>query len=286
MRINCIVISQLTAYNFTLLPYPSKGAMMSGCEDGMFVPDAKSEDKLNVLIRGQYYGHPNRIRATVDKDQRQCVWKDPLIDPTVVDGKVVYTKPLLFMPSAVGGIVEYAADHFDRQLRYNLIVVKYSSSISRIILRPDGLGVIPQSIPAIALGIGAQGLSLTQAPDGTLIDLRYGPGAVFYHKAVEAETTTLKVHAVFPRRGPAVGGYLLNVFGINLDSVVSVVIVDPQKGGVECPIVSFISPMKLTCTMPPGDRGTTVNIRVTSNPTKGETYQFLRGFRYITGLSL
>jgi hypothetical protein len=259
--------------------------MMSGCDDGMFVPDAKSEDKLNVLIRGQYYGHPNRIRALVDNDQRQCVWKDPLVDPPIVDGKVVYQKPLLMMPSSVGGLMEYTADHFDRQLRYNLIVVKYTSSISRIILRPDGLGVIPQSNPALALGIGAQGLSLTQAPDGTLIDIRYSTGSVFYHRAVEAPTTALKVHAVFPRRGPASGGYLLNVFGVNLDSVVSVVIVDPQKSDVECPIVSLVSQKKLTCTMPPGDRGTTVNIRVISNSAKGETYQFLRGFRYITGLS-
>lgn len=258
---------------------------MAGCEDGMFVPDAKSQDKLNVLIRGQYYGHPNRIRAIVDNDQRQCVWKDPLVDPAVVDGKVVYRKPLLMMPSSLGGVIEYAADHFDRQLRYNLIVVKYTGSISRIILRPDGLGVIPQSDPAIALGIGAQGLSLTQAPDGTLIDIRYSTSSVFYHRAIEAATTTLRVHAVFPRRGPANGGYLLNVFGVNLDSVVSVMIVDPQKGSVECPIVSLISPMKLTCTMPPGNGGTTVNIRVTSNAEKGETYQFLRGFRYITGLS-
>lgn len=258
---------------------------MSGCENGMSVPDAQSQDKLNVLIRGQYYGHPNRIRAIADNDQRQCVWKNPLVDPAVVDGKVVYQKPILMMPSSVGGIIEYAADHFDRQLRYNLIVVKHTSSISRIILRPDGLGVIPQSIPALAMGIGTSGLSLTQAPDGTLIDIRYGASAVYYHKAIEADTTTLKVHSVFPRRGPAVGGYLLNVFGVNLDSVVAVVIFDAENNGAECPIVSIISPIKLTCTMPPGDRGTTVNIQVTSNPTKGETYQFLRGFRYITGLS-
>lgn len=251
----------------------------------MFIPDAQTQDELNVLIRGEYYGHPNRIRAIVDKDQRQCVWKDPAVDTEVVNGKVVYRKPLLMLPSSAGGLIEYAADHFDRQLRHNLIVVKYTSTISRVILRPDGLGVIPQSNPALALGIGAQGLSLTQAPDGTLIDIRYGISSVFYHKAVETPTSMLKVHAVFPRRGPAVGGYQLSVFGVNLDSAVSVLIVDPQKGGIECPIVSIISSRKLKCTMPPGDGGTTVDIRVTSNPTKGETYQFLRGFRYITGLS-
>lgn len=258
---------------------------MAGCGDGMSVPDAKTEDELNVLIRGEYYGHPNRIRAITDNDQRQCFWKDTTVDSEVVNGKVVYRKPLLTMPSSVGGIMEYAADYFDRQLRYNLIVVKYSSTISRIILRPDGLGVIPQSIPAIALGIGGQGLSLTQAPDGTIIDIRYPVSAVHYHKAIEEPTTVLKVHAVFPRRGPAAGGYLLNVFGVNLDSAITVEIVDPGKGAVECPVVSILSSRKLTCTMPPGDRGTTVNIRVTSTPTKGETYQFLRGFRYITGLS-
>jgi IPT/TIG domain len=242
----------------------------------------QTQDKVNVLLRGNYYGHPNRIRAIVDNDPRQCVWKDPVVDPDVVDGKVTYTKPLVMMPSSIAGIIEYSADHFDRQLRHNLIVVKYTSSMSRIILRSDGLGVIPQSNPPLALGIGTKGLSITQAPDGTLIEIRYSSSSVVYHRAVENVTSTLKVFSAFPRRGPAGGGYLLSVFGQNLDNATNVVIVNPRIGNIDCPIVSIISPKKLTCTMPQGDRGTTVHIQVSSNMM---TYQYLRGFRYINGIS-
>jgi IPT/TIG domain len=256
------------------------GAMMTGCQEGMYKPDAKTQDRVHVLLGGKYYGHPNRIRAVVDNDPRQCVWKDPVIDPDVMHGKVTYQKPLVMMPSSTTGIIEYTADHFDRQLRHNLLVVKYTSSLSRIILRSDGLGVIPQSNPPLALGIGQQGLSITQAPDGTLIEIRYTNSSVFYHQAVENVTSTLKVFSAFPRRGPAKGGFVLNVFGRNLDTVTTVVIVNPRIGDMDCPIVSIISSNKLTCTMPQGDRGTTVHIRVSSNIT---TYHYLRGFRYING---
>jgi hypothetical protein len=256
--------------------------MMTGCGEGMTKPDVKTSDKVDVLLRGNYYGHPNRKRAIFDNDPRQCVWKHPVDDSEIVDGKVAFKKPLVMMPSSITGIIEYTADHFDRQLRHNLIVVKYTSSLSRIILRSDGLGVIPQSNPTLALGIGAQGLSITQAPDGTLIEIRYGASKVFYHRAVENVTSTLKVFSVFPRRGPAGGGYPLRVFGQNLDTTTTVVIVNPRLGNINCPIVSIVSPNVLTCTMPQGDRGTTVNVQVASNSS---TYQYLRGFRYISDLS-
>jgi hypothetical protein len=85
-------------------------------------------------------------------------------------------------------------------------------------LRPDGLGVLPQSNPALPLGIGSKGLSLTQALDGTLVDIRYITNSVFYRKPVKAITATLKVFAVFPRRGHALGGYVLSAYGQNFDN--------------------------------------------------------------------
>jgi IPT/TIG domain len=259
------------------------GAMMTGCEDGMFRPDEKTQDRVDVLLPKKYYGHPNRKRAIVDNDPRQCVWKNPTIDPSVVNGQELYQAPLLMMPSSMGGIIEYAADYFDRQLRGNLIAVKYTSSISRIILRPDGLGVIPQSIPALPLGIGSKGLSLTQAPDGTLVDIRYNTNSVFYHKPVEAISATLKVFAVFPRRGHALGGYVLSVYGQNFDNSTTVTIAGEHGGDVDCPTISMDNSVLLTCSMPPGDRGSTVHV-IVSNGSTGKTYEFRRGFRYISGI--
>jgi IPT/TIG domain len=266
-----------------LTKLPNEGKMMTGCDDGMFRPDEQTQDKVDVLIRGKYYGFPNRRRAVVDNDSRQCAWKNPTLDPAIVNGQVLYQLPLVMMPSSMGGITEYTADHFNRQLRGNLIAVKYTSTMLRIILRPDGLGVIPQSNPPLTLGIGAKGLSITQAPDGTLFDIRYATGSVFYHKPVEAGTAKLKVYSVFPRRGHAMGGYLLHIYGQNLDNNSTVTIVGGQGGNVDCPIEAVAPPNRLSCTMPPGDRGTTLNILVRSGSTS-ETYEFRRGFRYVAGL--
>lgn len=265
------------------IPVTHPGAMMTGCEDGMFKPDEKTQDKFDVLIRGKYYGHPNRKRAIVDNDSRQCVWKDPSVDPSIVDGQELYKAPLLIMPTPMGGIIEYTADYFDRQLRGNLIAVRYTSNLFRIILRSDGLGVIPQSNPALPLGIGEKGLSITQAPDGTLIDIRYNTFSVFYHKPVEDSTDALKVYSVFPRRGHAVGGYTLNIYGLNFDNTTTVMIVGEEGGALGCPLISMDSFTLLKCTMPPWDRGSTVHVFVSKDNT-GETYEFFRGFRYIMGI--
>jgi IPT/TIG domain len=276
-----LYFSRLTLKNiFTI----QTGAMMTGCGDGMFKPDEQTQDRLDVLVKGKYYGQPNRKRAIVDTDPRQCVWKNAAVDPTVVNGQEVYKAPLLIVPSSMGGVIEYTSDHFDRQLRGNLILSRYTSSMYRVILRPDGLGVIPQSNPALLLGIGEKCLSLTEAPDGTLIDIRYNTFSVFYHKPVERITEDLKVYSVFPRRAHARGGFVLNVYGLNFDSTTSIVIVGEQGGSLGCPLIPTISSTLLKCTMPPWDRGSTVHIYVSKSST-GETYEFLRGFRYINGIS-
>jgi hypothetical protein len=257
--------------------------MMTGCGEGMLKPDEQTQDRLDVLIQGKYYGHPNHKRATVENDPRQCVWKNPAVDPAVENGQELYKAPLLIVPSSMGGVMEYTSDYFDRQLRGNLILARYSSTMYRVILRPDGLGVIPQSDPALLLGIGEKCLSLTEAPDGTLIDIRYNTFSVFYHKPVERSTEDLKVYSVFPRRGHALGGYTLKIFGLNFDNSTSVMIVGEDGGAFGCPLSPMDSSTLLKCTMPPWDRGSTVHVYVYKDST-GETYTFLRGFRYITGI--
>jgi hypothetical protein len=116
------------------------GDMMTGCDDGMFMPDVETEDKINVLIRGSYYGHPNKKRAIVDNDPRQYAWQNPSVPNRN------YTFPLFLMPSSTDGIMEYWADYFDGQLRGNLITSKYSGGPYRDILTQDGRSVIPKAI--------------------------------------------------------------------------------------------------------------------------------------------
>lgn len=130
---------------------PGYGNLMTGCGDNDFISDdlMNESDKVNRIVEGGYYGHPNKIRALTDGDSRQCVWKSGTA-PSDND----YDAPLLLVDSSTDGIIEFVTDHFDGQLRGNLIVSKYQGSLYRIILTPNGEAVIPQSVPALDL-VGA-----------------------------------------------------------------------------------------------------------------------------------
>jgi len=89
------------------------GQMLKGC-NGQQISDAWEGDKINLLEKGNYYGHPNRKRG--EKDPRQCVWRSQH-EPSGSG----FTAPLLKTQSSTVGIVEFQSDHFDGQLRGNLI---------------------------------------------------------------------------------------------------------------------------------------------------------------------
>ena len=240
---------------------------MTGCGPTQFIPGVDTEDKINLLVQGKYYGSPNAKRAAKDNDTRQCVWRDPTGPSTSS-----FTAPLILMKSSTDGIIEYQADHFDGQLRGNLITSKYTDGLFRVILTPDGLAVAPESVPPIPL-VGDDGLSVTQAPNGNLIDVRLGTNSLYYHKPNEAPTTALKVKAVFPQRGGQAGGNKLSVYGINFGASPIVTV-----GGKNCSVLPKSATM-IECTVPGGSG--TVNVIVSSS---AGTYTFQKGYRYITGV--
>ena len=107
---------------------------MTGCGPNQWIPAVETGDKINLLVQGNYYGAPNAKRAAVHNDTRQCVWRD-----TTGPSTSSFTAPLIIMPSSTDGIIEYQADHFDGQLRGNLITFKYTGGLFRVILTLDGL---------------------------------------------------------------------------------------------------------------------------------------------------
>jgi IPT/TIG domain/Glucose / Sorbosone dehydrogenase len=246
------------------------GDMMTGCGPGQSIPARAEQDKINLLVKGGYYGAPNRKRALTNNDPRQCVWRSQN-EPSDAN----FTAPILVVKSSTDGIIEFQSDHFDGQLRGNLIAAKYLGSLYRVILTPDGKGVIPQSNPAIELlgDYDPQALSLTQAPDGTIISCSVGSNMLSFHKPNELPTTAMQVKSVFPRRGGQAGGNTLTIFGVNFGASPTVTV-----GGGPCTVISAIA-TKIECTVP-GSTGT-VDVVVTAG---GQTYTFQKGYRYVTGL--
>lgn len=155
-----------------------------------------------------------------------------------------------------------------------LFCSKYRDGLFRIILREDGEKVIPQSIPPIPL-VGDNTLSVTQAPDGTLIDTRYSTNQIFVHSPIiSTPSPELLVFGVFPRRGGEDGGYILSIYGKNFQRGTPLV----QVGERKCPLIS-VKPKRITCRVY-GGKGI-VDVRVII----GKDKVFLtQGFRYIRGM--
>ena len=242
---------------------------MTGCGETEFTEDAEEDDRLNLIQKGKYYGHPNPIRAKIDNDPRQCVWRKPT-DPT----SATHERALSTLFPSANGIIEYEADFFDKQLRHNIIVSRYKNGLYRAILSPDGKSIIPDSTPLIPL-VGAAGLDVTMAPNGNLIEVRLSSNSLGVHVAKEAVMTILQVKSIFPRRGGQAGGTILTIYGINLGSNISTKV---TVGRQSCPVLSATSTV-IECVVPPGGLGTA---DIVVNGIAG-SYTFQRGYRYISG---
>jgi hypothetical protein len=142
----------------------------------------------------------------------------------------------------------------------------------RIVLDESGEKVIfgPSSI------LESAGLDLTQGPDGTLFVAEVNNNAIVFHKPAESPYGSLVVKSVFPRRGGASGGTLLQVFGEKLVDAASPT-TTVTVGGNLCSLVTF-SADKLECRLPTGAGLVDV---VVSNGSSTST--FLKSYRYVGG---
>lgn len=249
------------------------GDMLTGCGPNQFIADVETEDKINLLVKGGYYGHPNPKRASANNEPRQCVWRNPS-EPSDAG----YTEPLVIIKSSTDGIIEWQTDHFDGQLRGNLITSKYYDGMHRVVLTPNGQSVIPESNPPLSLGVGDNGLDLCQSPSGVLIEARPGENALYFHKPNEpppTDPTAVVVKGVFPRRGSLAGGSKLSVYGINLAANGQPTV---TVGTAACPVVTW-SNTKVVCTLPGGID--TVSVSVQSGAAQST---FENGYRYVSGI--
>lgn len=226
---------------------------------------------VHVILEDHYYGHPNPIRAAADDDPRQCKYR--FIDEPSDDE---YTAPIVVAPSSTGAIIEYQSDHFGGQLRHNLIYSKFTSKLYRVILQPDGLGVIPQSDPPLGL-VGAKGLGVTQAPDGSLVEVQYSVNQLWTHIPAEDPSEVVKVNSVFPRRGPPAGGSKLTIYGYKLMTAEASPVV--TVGGFSCDVdIGSATASKITCKLPGGSGLVDVTVTVGT-----ESYTFKKGYKFVTG---
>ena len=147
------------------------GPTSTGCGPGQQIPDKYASDELNLIKKNNWYGHPNHKRA--QDDPKQCVWYGP-----------GYTMPLMVLQSSTGAIIEFASDHFNMQIRGNLIYAKYGLEIYLTVFDQTG-NPAPGITAPISIG-GDMTLGLTKAPSGDRclfpverMSLLRAPGIIF-----------------------------------------------------------------------------------------------------------
>lgn len=258
------VVLHSNGYLYSTDNGPNKDYGKKSVDCDNFGLDPDFPDELNVLLEDEYYGHANRKRG--EDDHRQCMYFG--LDTPSIAG--VRRAPLLTFPPSSDGIVEWETEHFNGQLRGNLIVGQFVGVLWRVILSQDGL-----SAPNGPIVLDPQGgLDVTQGPDGTLFVADVGAGKVTYLIPDEAPSLVTVVKASWPRRGPLSGGNVLTVYGELLtlggNPKVSV-------GGSSCFIIAFTE-TKVKCIIPSGFGK--VDVILTSGSFNSTLHT---GYRYISG---
>jgi len=205
-------------------------------------PGTETEDKLVRLVRGQYYGHPNRNRGRFDA--RQCVYKHPW-EPSG-DG---YMEPMGWMESSTDGIIDYRANSFQGTIRGDLFLSKASFGRSGLLYRAE-LSDNGQWLEAGPYDfLPHSGLSLTMGLHGELIIPQLRKNKVLaYQPQEDAPPVGPRLLNVYPSRGPSQGGNEIIVTGHNLNVEGTVVLV----GARQCSNFRQVQQYSLKCTVPPG----------------------------------
>ena len=152
-------------------PNPRAGSASLDCAgegEGPWAPD-----ELNLIVRGQYYGHPNRNRGTLDP--RQCVYHAS----DDVTGRVTPPIATLGYSVSANGLAEYTSDAFGGALRGDLIYVEWNHDlVQRVQLSPDGTRV--ESISQLVPDVLASPLDVVVGPDGTVYIAEWDTARIVY----------------------------------------------------------------------------------------------------------
>lgn len=174
-------------------------------------------------------------------------------------------------------MIEFQSNHFGGQLRGDIILSKYKDGLRRVILNDSGTGVHSSMQGEVIKLQGDEGLDVTQAPNGVLVDARFDVDACYFYEPIEPFTTVMEIKAVFPRRGSFMGGSKISIYGVNFDNTADPLV---SVGGKPCNGAVLQSSSKIQCVLPPNLPGSTVDVIVAIG-TKQDT--FAKGYRYIKG---
>ena len=245
-------------------PNTNFGASSVSCtENG---PDPESDDKLLHLVRGNYYGHPNRNRGRLDP--RQCVYRSP--GERSGNG---YTKPIGTMTSSTNGIIEYRANTFKGALKEDLLMSKVAFGASGLVwraeLNADGTSLREQPYQFFE----QSGVSLTMGLYGELVMPQLKKYRVIALRPDEDGASKVSIIAIHPARGPKKGGAEVFITGHFLNSPGLEISFD----GKPCTSFADIQYQHIRCITPRGSGKVSVvaTAEGQSSVSYGHEYEYL-----------
>ncbi len=168
------------------------GASLSPTTAG---PDPEQGDTLNLIVEGNYYGHPNRNRGRYDA--RQNVYYDNA-QPSIPG---VFSQGLATFSPSVNGIDEYRAQTFNGAMRGELLLQKWNGTTFRTRLSSNRLSVVS----AVPLPASLNVLDVVASPGGAILGVDYTGNQLVVARPSDVSATSLKVYDIFPWRAPATG---------------------------------------------------------------------------------
>jgi glucose/arabinose dehydrogenase len=169
--------------------------------------DASALDELNLIVAGNWYGHPNRNRGRFDP--KQCAYH-PGTDPSGGG----YTAPIeANLPASSDGLAEYTSNKFGGQMQGDLLYVSWvANELHRVKLSADGQSVVSDTTLATAL---QNALDVVVAPDGTIFVAEYGANKITFFKPNETPVGSISVTSILPNAGTLAGGQSVVITGTN-----------------------------------------------------------------------
>lgn len=162
-----------------------------------------TNDELNLIEPGVYYGGANRNRGRYDA--RQLIYRSALA-PTI-PGE--YRAPMTEFTSSTNGIVEYRAAAFNSAMRGDLVAMKWNSGLYRVGLSEDGRMITSKELfdsPSNTANLPNRGLDVVAGPGGALIAIDYSSGRVRVQVPIDVAAIGLTPYDITPWRVPASGG--------------------------------------------------------------------------------
>jgi len=231
------------------------------------VGDPVTPDKVLLLGKNHYYGHPNRNRGRFDarENRYQSPWETSLPEEA--------TPPMTLLPSSRDGIEEYRATTFGGALRGSLLVQEWNGSLSALGLSGDGRRVV-STLKQIW---GTQrGLGVVSGPGGAILVVDYTGSQIIVSLPDDKAATGMVAYDIFPWRAPASGDFTFIIGGKQFGSISNTTV---YIGSQQARLTS-VTPQRIRGFIPPSTNPTAafLPVLVTSG---AKTSVIPEGFRYL-----